>query len=90
MNALEAIREKKRCGERLTAIEHVIWAAHWAQDPFAKDAAEENAKREAVIEAARGLLEYRKRSGPLNFQLEKADDYLRIMRESLAALKEQK
>lgn len=32
---------------------------------------------ERLRKAARDLLEYRERAGPLNFQLEKADDYLR-------------
>lgn len=30
-------------------------------------------------QAAQGLVEYRRRVGPLNFQLEKADDYIRMM-----------
>jgi hypothetical protein len=34
--------------------------------------------------AAQDLLDYRKRAGPLNFQLEKADDFLREIRLALA------
>lgn len=40
---------------------------------------------EAVAEAARGLVYYRRRAGPLNFQLEKADDYINAMRNELEA-----
>jgi hypothetical protein len=36
-------------------------------------------------QAAEALLAYRKRSGSLNFQLEKADDHFRALREALDA-----
>ena len=36
-----------------------------------------------IIEAARGLVDYRRRVGPLNFQLEKADGFIRRMSDAL-------
>jgi hypothetical protein len=40
-------------------------------------------KYDALIEAVRGLVSYRDRVGPLNFQLEKADDFIHMMRVEL-------
>lgn len=40
--------------------------------------------------ACNGLVKYRDRVGPLNFQLEKADDYIFLMRGSIAATKGEK
>lgn len=48
-----------------------------------------NTREEAIeelIEAAKGLSSYRHRAGSLNFQLEKADDYIYAMRDALAKL----
>ena len=41
----------------------------------------------AMLEACEQLLSYRDRAGALNFQLEKADDYLRIIRAVIARVK---
>ena len=41
---------------------------------------------EMILITARALVDYRKRVGPLNFQLEKADDYIRSLSDSLDAL----
>jgi hypothetical protein len=40
-------------------------------------------QNERLSIACRGLIEYRDRSGSLNFQLEKADDFIRLMRIAL-------
>jgi hypothetical protein len=37
-----------------------------------------------LSKAAQGLIDYRRRAGPLNFQLEKADDFLREIQLALA------
>ena len=50
----------------------------------AAQVAAELAALNAVVEAARALVEYRDRAGALNFQLEKADDFLFRMRNALA------
>lgn len=36
-------------------------------------------KLDNIAAACHKLLDYRKRSGPINFQLEKADDYMRMI-----------
>lgn len=41
-----------------------------------------------LIEAARGLVDYRRRAGPLNFQLEKADDFIFQMSVALEEVEE--
>lgn len=39
-----------------------------------------------LLAACRGLLAYRRRVGPLGFQLEKADDHLRQIEAAIAAM----
>ena len=39
----------------------------------------------AMLEAAKKLVDYRNRVGPLNFQLEKADDFIRELEAAIAA-----
>lgn len=51
-----------------------------------KDTPEEASPFALLIEAAKGLLNYRENAGASGFQLEKADDYLIRMRAALEAL----
>lgn len=44
---------------------------------------------EQIEKAAQGLVDYRKRAGPLNFQLEKADDFINELKNALKSLKEE-
>jgi hypothetical protein len=41
-----------------------------------------------LVTACEKLIDYRRRVGPLNFQLEKADDYIRMIEREVAAAKE--
>ena len=41
------------------------------------------ARLRRIEKAAEGLVEYRRSAGPLNFQLEKADDFINAMRIAL-------
>lgn len=41
-------------------------------------------QKDEALAAARGLIAYRDRVGPLNFQLEKADDFINGIRNALA------
>jgi hypothetical protein len=41
----------------------------------------------AMLEACEKLIAYRDRAGAINFQLEKADDYIRMMRAVIARVK---
>lgn len=52
----------------------------------APDLATLRAKNEALREAAAGLIAYRDAAGPLNFQLEKADDFIERLRAALPAI----
>lgn len=42
-----------------------------------------------LMDVSEALLDYRHRAGALNFQLEKADDYFRLLEQAVAAAKEQ-
>jgi len=48
------------------------------------------AESPAMLEACEQLLSYRDRAGAINFQLEKADDYLRAIRTVIARVKGEK
>ena len=48
--------------------------------------AAERARYAALVDAARGLVEYRDSVGALNFQLEKADDFITAMLRALGTL----
>ncbi len=45
------------------------------------------AERDTLLMACENLLAYRKRAGAVNFQLEKADDYFRLIVHAIAAAK---
>lgn len=40
-----------------------------------------------LLEACEGLVNYRDTAGPFNFQLEKADDFIRLMRLTIAKVR---
>ena len=70
--------------------EKVVWQAYQSSPEMKKinaaltgSGAEEAGK---LLEAARGLVEYRKSSGPINFQLEKADTFIKRMENALEVL----
>ncbi len=44
---------------------------------------------EQIEKAAQALIDYRRRAGPLGFQLEKADDFINELKKALKPLKEE-
>lgn len=70
-------------GERLT-IQQVERIEAALGPPKARGAGE----TEKLINAARDLVQYRAQAGPLNFQLEKADDFIRTLHTILDAMGE--
>ena len=71
---IASLRAELAQAQELGAIEQ-RWACHYHQQM--ERAREELAQARA---ACRGMVDYRDRVGPLNFQLEKADDFIRLMR----------
>ena len=79
----------KRCNEK---IDGVGWYSNddwyhlecWDQSLFDRLQARD-AVFSDLLTACKRLIEYRDSAGPLNFQLEKADDFMKLMRVAIAA-----
>ena len=75
-NAIEYLSDMCKIDEE-EAEEHIITVLSMCR--MSSGAGDAN----KVLEAARGLVEYRRQAGPLNFQLEKADDFINRMKNAL-------
>jgi len=78
-NAIEYLSDMCKIDEE-EAEEHIITVLSMCR--MSSGAGDAN----KVLEAARGLVEYRRQAGPLNFQLEKADTFIFRMKNALEAL----
>ncbi len=56
----------------------------WIEEPYQAEVFQLREKVERLQVAAAGLVAYRDAVGPLNFQLEKADDFINALRTALA------
>lgn len=68
----------------MNALEQFLeWLGKTGRSPkLLREARAELARKDAIEKAARELIEYRKKN-VLNFQLEKADDFIREMERNL-------
>lgn len=73
--------------------EYGIYPPLGESGPVALVAGEANARLISaapdLLAACEALVEYREHVGPLNFQLEKADDFIRMMKQAIAKTKGQ-
>lgn len=68
-----------------TSDEIILACAHLMQVVNRRAELAESANT-TLLAACKGLVEYRRRAGALNFQLEKADDYIRMMKSAIDIL----
>ena len=76
-------QEVARLAAQLTAVTTLRDMWRDAAEDRTKQLAPLAATRRQLAAAAQGLIEYRDRAGAINFQLEKADDYIRMLRAAL-------
>jgi len=90
--AVETIRVWHGIEFRHKRDEEETWKLYQASPEMKKiNAARDGSRGEeagSLLEAVRGLIQYRKQAGPLNLQLEKADDFIQRMENALEEMGE--